>query len=52
LNILFLTSEAKKYHMWINTKIRTYEYNYLIRAAITEGGLGANVPAETIYAKT
>ena len=35
-----------------NTNIGTYGYNYLIRAAITEGGLGANVPEEAIYAKT
>jgi hypothetical protein len=35
-----------------NTNIGTYGYNYLLRAAITEGGLGANVPEETIYAKT
>jgi hypothetical protein len=35
-----------------NTNIGTYSYNYLIRAAITEGGLGANVPEEAIYAKT
>jgi hypothetical protein len=34
-----------------NTNIGTYGYNYLIRAAITEGGLGANVPEEAIYAK-
>ncbi len=35
-----------------NTKIGTYGYNYLLRAAITDGGLGANVPEEAIYAKT
>ena len=35
-----------------NTKIGTYGYNYLLRAAITEGGLGANVPEEAVYAKT
>ena len=35
-----------------NTKIGTYGYNYLLRAAVTEGGLGANVPEEAIYAKT
>ncbi len=34
-----------------NTKIGTYGYNYLLRAATTEGGLGANVPEEAIYAK-
>jgi hypothetical protein len=35
-----------------NTKIGTYGYNYLLRAAVAEGGLGANVPEEAIYAKT
>lgn len=35
-----------------NTKIGTYGYDYLLRAAITEGSLGANVPEEAIYAKT
>jgi hypothetical protein len=35
-----------------NTKIGTYGYDYLLRAAITEGLLGANVPEEAIYAKT
>ena len=35
-----------------NTNIGTYGYNYLLRAAITEGSLGANVPEEAIYAKT
>ena len=40
-------------NVWtVNTNIGTYGYNYLIRAAITEGGLGANVPEEAIYAKT
>ena len=34
-----------------NTDIGTYGYNYLLRAAITEGGLGANVPKEAVYAK-
>jgi hypothetical protein len=33
-----------------STDIGTYGYNYLIRAAITEGGLGALLPEETIYA--
>ncbi len=35
-----------------NTKIGTYGYNYLLRAAVNEGGFGANVPEEAIYAKT
>ena len=35
-----------------NTNIGTYGYNYLLRAAVTEGGLGANVPKEAVYAKT
>jgi hypothetical protein len=35
-----------------NTKIGTYGYNSLLRAAVTEGVLGANVPEEAIYAKT
>jgi len=34
-----------------NTNIGTYGYNYLLRAAVTEGGLGANVPEEAVYAK-
>jgi hypothetical protein len=34
-----------------NTDIGTYGYNYLLRAAVTEGGLGANVPEEAVYAK-
>jgi hypothetical protein len=33
-----------------STDIGTYGYNYLIRAAITEGGLGAVLPEEAIYA--
>ncbi len=33
-------------------KCGTYGYDYLLRAAITEGSLGANVPEEAIYAKT
>lgn len=35
-----------------NTNIGTYEYNCLLRADITEGGLVANGPEEAIYAKT
>ena len=34
-----------------NTNIGTYGYNYQLRAAITEGSLGANVPEEAVYAK-
>jgi hypothetical protein len=32
-----------------STDIGTYGYNYLLRAAITEGGLGAVFPEEGIY---
>jgi hypothetical protein len=34
-----------------NTNIGTYGYNYLLRAAVTDGVFGANVPEEAIYAK-
>jgi len=35
-----------------NTNIDTYRYNYLLRAAVTDGVFEANVPEEAIYAKT
>ena len=53
LKTLERTSKGFYINGWTyNTNIGTYGYNYLLRAAITEGGLGANVPEEAIYAKT
>jgi hypothetical protein len=33
------------------TDIGTYGYDYLTRAAVAEGGLGANIPSEAVYPK-
>ena len=45
-------ANGTKTNGWVYpTDIGTYGYDYLTRAAVAEGGLGANVPAEAIYAK-
>ena len=44
---------GQKINGWtLVTDIGTYGFDYLKRAAVAEGGLGANVPREAVYPKT
>jgi hypothetical protein len=52
VNSTWMNFEGININGWTyNTKIGTYGFNYLLRAAVALGGLGANIPQEAIYAK-
>jgi hypothetical protein len=49
---LWVNTPGKSINGWVlKTDIGTYGYDYLTRAVVALGGLGANVPEEAVYSK-